>query len=323
MSGLIAMPVFALAFDSITLRENEVIPIKFDSAIYAKSSHRGDRFTATVDNFRDLPEGTRLRGVIREIQKADGGERKAYADLDFTAIEFPNGETIPIDALPVPTTDRYVTRDRNGHMEAKKATRRDHVVIGGTVGGLILGSLLKKPFEGAMIGALAGILVAETDGFNTSGQLIVEKGQKMGAAFSRETVLEWGNDRTNRTETKPSDEQNSRLLVVSFDGHDIRFDKENQPFRDGSTVMVALPDMAEELSLQVSRTSEGVYFLEDQDNTLKVEQNSEVARLNGKRLILPKSVIQRDGVLYIPLEAFAALKRQAFYVNGTKIEVSS
>jgi len=341
--ALFASTVGAQSSDRIIIRDNEVVAVKFQNSINAKSSRRGDRFTAVVEDPRVLPSGTKLIGRIAEIRRKDR-DRKAYAELEFTDIELPDGYRTSIDAYPVPLNDRYVSRDRNGRMEAKKETRRDHVVIGSTVGGLILGSLIKKPFEGAVIGALGGILIAETDALNTSGELIVEKGQKMGAAFDREVVIDWRNDgryddpygdryddryddRRDADRDRDRYEDRNRYepptrdaIRVEFDDRPLRFAANREPFYDGSTVMVPLIDMADQLRLDVTRAANGVFYLEDEDNSLKLEQNKSEMRLNGRRINLPRTLLDRDGVTYVPVEAFAALKKDSLFVNGRRVD---
>lgn len=341
--ALISGPATAQSSDRIVIRDNEVIPVKFEKAVNAKSAKRGDRISAMVDGDRYLPEGTRLVGRVVEVQRKDGS-RKAYAELEFNEIELPNGQRVRVDAYPVPLNDRSVSRDRNGRMEAKKGTRRDNVVIGSTVGGLILGSLIKKPFEGAIIGALGGILVAETDAMNTSGELIVDKGQRMGAAFDREVVIDWRDrdyrsdrdrdrdrdrddwdrdDRDRRDDRDDYDRQDDRYdrndIVIEFDRRELRFDRDQAPYRAGSTIMVPLGDMASQLKLEVSRTSGGVFYVEDEDNSIKLEQNKSEMRLNGKRTNLPRAIAEKDGVTYVPIEVFAAIKRDSLYVNGARV----
>ena len=328
------------SYDRITIRDNEVVPVKFQNAINAKTNRRGDRFTTIVENGQVLPSGTKLMGQIAEIRRKDGS-RKAYAELEFTEIELPDGHRVSIDAYPVPLGDRYVSRNRNGRMEAKKETRRDHVVIGSTVGGLILGSLIKKPFEGAVIGALGGILIAETDALNTSGELIVDKNQKMGVAFDREVVIDWRDrdryrdddryrnddryrdDERYRNEDRDSDIDRDRYgngdIRIEFANRDLRFRNGRTPFRSGDTVMVPLLETADQLGFEVDRASNGVFYLEDEENTLKLEQNRSEMRLNGKRISLPRALVDRDGVTYAPIEAFAAVTRDALYVNGRRV----
>jgi len=83
--------------------------------------------------------------------------------------------------------------------------------------------------------------------------------------------------------------------------------------------MVPLAEMADQLGLEVSRTADHVFFLEDEENTLKLEQNKTDIRLNGKRISLPRAVVEREGITYVPIEAFAAIKRDLLYVNGTRV----
>lgn len=341
MLALVGSSAFGQSYDQIVIRDNEVVEVKFDKAINAKSTRRGDRFSATVSNDRILPDGTRLIGRVADIQRKER-DRKAFADLEFTDIELPNGQRVSIDAYPVALNNRSVSRGRDGRMEAKKETRRDHVVIGSTVGGLILGSLIKKPFEGAMVGALGGILIAETDALNTSGDLIVEKGQKMGAAFDREVVIDWRDgdrydrrndeyrdgdyrdgevrDRSDRTDRSDGYENGRNDIQVEYDRQELRFSEAQAPYRSGSTIMVPLAETAAQLDLDVTRTAERAFYLEDQDNTLKLEQNATEARLNGKRISLPRAMEVRNGVTFVPIEAFAAIKRDSLYVNGMRVQ---
>lgn len=337
--SLVSGSALAQSYDRIVIRDNEVIPVKFEKSINAKSAKRGDRISAMVDGDRYLPDGTRLVGRIAEVQRKDG-DRKAFAELEFTELELPNGQRVQIDAYPVPLDSKSVTRDRNGRMEAKKGTRRDNVVIGSTVGGLILGSLIKKPLEGAIIGVLGGILVAETDALNTNGELIVDKGQKMGAAFDREVVVDWRDrdyrndryddrdrddrDRDDRDYDVDRDDRYDRSDIrIEFQDKELRFNRDEMPYRDGSVTMVPLGDMASQLDLEISRTSNGIFYLEDEDNTVKLEQNKSEFRLNGKRVSLPKAIVVRDGVTYVPIEAFAAIKRDSLYVNGSRVVARS
>lgn len=331
------VPGFANAFERIRIRDNEVIAVKFDDSINVKTNRRGDEVRATVDGDRYLPEGTKLIGEIREIRQKDG-DRKAFADVEFTEMLLPNGQRVDIRAYPVPLGDKYVSKNRDGHMEAKKGTRRDNVVIGGTLGGLILGSIFKKPLEGTIIGALGGILIAETDAMNTNGEKIVEKGQKLGAAFDGDVTVEWNGrydrggsydddrdrDRDNRARDGANgrdgdSEDRSGNFRVECDGRDVHFQPEAQPYKIGSTIMVPLEQMAKELGFDVSKTDRGIFYVEDEENSLKLEQNGTEYRLNGKRSSLPRAVVERDGVVYVPIEAFAALKRDSLKVNGTRV----
>ncbi|HET9129507.1 MAG TPA: stalk domain-containing protein [Terriglobia bacterium] len=317
--------------DRLLIRDNEVVEIKFESAVSAKSNHRGDRIVATVDNDGLLPSGTRLIGEILEIRSKDG-DRKAFADMEFTTLELPDGKRVSIEAYPLPLGDRYVRRGRDGRLEAKKATRRDNVVLGSGIGGLLLGTIFRKPFEGAVIGVLAGIVISETDALNTSGEQIVQKGQKMGATFTREVDIDldyrYGRDdrdRDNRDDSRDRDDryESDRDIRIEFRDRILDFRSGQTPFLQNGIVMVPLEAVAEQLGLDVSRTNSNAWYLEDQENTLKLEQNSSDARLNGKRMSLPRATVERNGLLFVPIQTFAAIKRDPIFVNGSRVEYRS
>jgi len=312
-------PAFAAQGDQIRIRDNEVIPVKFDSTISIKSTRRGDKFSATVDGDRDLPEGTKLLGIVRDIRKKDGS-KKAYADLEFTEISLPNGRRVDIHAYPMPMDSKNVTRDSDGRMEAKKEVRRDQVVLGSTAGGLILGSIFRKPFEGAVLGALGGILVAETDAMNTNGEKIVEKGQRIGAGFDREVVIDLDSRDSGQVRDQDDrDRDDKNDLRIECGNKEVHFGRDAAPYRTGSTVMVPLEDTARELGLEITKSGDRVFYLEDTENSLKLEQNSSDYRLNGRRSSLPRAVTERDGVVYVPIEVFAAIKRDPLTVNGERV----
>jgi len=313
--ALFVVPGVANAADRIRIRDREVIAVKFDDAISTKTTHGGDRFSATVDGDRDLPDGTKLVGRVREIRQKDG-DNPACAELEFTELVLPNGDRVDIHAYPISLDSKSVTKGKDGHLEAKKGPRRDQVVLGAAAGGLLLGTIFHKPFEGTVLGALGGILVAETGSLNTNSDQIVQKGQKMGAGFDGQVYVDL-DSRDSRSDSR--DSQDSRDLRVEYKDHEVRFDRDVLPYRAGSSVMVPLDAMAKELGLDVTRSGDSIFYLEDEDNSLKLEQNVTDGRLNGRRISLPQAVVAKGGVIYVPIEAFAAIKRDSLSVNGTRV----
>ena len=69
--------VLSQSYDQIVIRDNEVVEVKFDKSINAKTTRRGDRFSATVANDRILPSGTKLIGEVAEIQRKDRDRKRA------------------------------------------------------------------------------------------------------------------------------------------------------------------------------------------------------------------------------------------------------
>lgn len=342
MALTLALPTLASAAD-IRLYGDQVVPVTFDDEISLKENRRGDRFTATVVDDRDLPRGTRFEGRIVDIQQKRD-DRPAFVDMEFTSVRLPDGTRANLRAVPIRLDDRYVRRDRDGRFVAdRKAIRKENVVIGGAVGGLILGSIFKKPFEGAFIGALAGIVLGETGALNQKTEVAITRGQKVGALIERNATIRYNGDwygrddrngryddwdNRNRDRDRDDNWYNDRddryrdEWTVRYNNRDLRFARDEQPYRLGDTLMVPLESAARQMDLDIERIGNSrVFFVEDRDSSLRLEQDSTSYRLNGRRGTLPRALVERRGVVFAPLEALALLKPNAVTLNGGRIAI--
>ncbi len=355
LAGSIALTGIApcLAVADIRFAPERIVPVTFDREINVTNAHTGDRFTASVVDELDLPRGTRFEGEVVDV-KPRKGSHPAFVDMEFTAVILPNGPRTEIHAVPIRLDSRYVKQDRDGHFIVdKKAMRKENVVLGGAVGGFILGALIKKPFEGTFIGILAGIVINEAGAQNEG--VAVSKGEKLGVLFEREVVIPTDRPRTladrtdngpdrdrdadrggdvapptrndgppnNDSARPPREERDARMLRVALGDRPIEFDKDQMPYREGNVVMVPLESVAKQLGVEIEKGSGGRFFLETDDLMLRLEQGSRDYRLNGKRGKLSQAPVEKQGVIYVPIEAFAPLKSEGIYVNGVKVEFSS
>lgn len=120
-----------------------------------------------ADGHTVIPAGTRVEGVISQVQKAKHIGGKAMVAVAWTGVILPGGGSLAIEG---------------GLMaEAKGTTKKDTAIIAGSaVGGALLGKLLGGDSKDAAIGALVGggvgtavaakrgdeaILIAETMGW--------------------------------------------------------------------------------------------------------------------------------------------------------------
>ena len=141
-----------------------------DTPLSSKTSKPGDRFTATVSqpvqgpNGVVVPTGARVEGEVSESEQGKtipALRGKGKLNLRFRDIVLPNGQTVPLVAtlVSVNSTNGKNTQkaDNEGQVESGmrgKDVAKD-VGIGagvGTVAGLIFGG----PLKGLAIGALAG-----------------------------------------------------------------------------------------------------------------------------------------------------------------------
>jgi hypothetical protein len=355
LAASLVMAVPALAEASrVTLRKNTVIPVVFEDSLSLKNNRRGDTFWARVDNDRDLPRGTRLVGRITDIQPKRG-DRPAYMDLEFNGLVLPSGARVAMRGFPVSMDSRYVRRGRDGRFEATgELVRRDQTVIGTTVGGLLLGSILKKPFEGAFIGALAGIVLAETQNSNAGG-VAVQRGARVGALLDRDLTFTWdarqapGDDRwddrrndrwddrrDDRWDDRRDDRRNDRWddrwddrndggwndrIEIAFRNRALRFNRNEEPYRIGNTVMVPLEATARQVNLSVDllRGSRAI-LLEDREVLVRLEQDSREYSLNGRRGNLSRPVTVRNQIVYVPLELFSMVRPNSMTMNGARVD---
>lgn len=339
--GLVVLPSISNA-DTVTLRRDSVVPVVMQDTLKLKDSRRGDRFSARVEQGRDLPYGTVLEGRVLAVRPARNGE-PATMELEFQNMVLPDGKRASIRAVPVRLDDARIRRGADGRLVASRGTSKETYVLGGFLGGLILGNSVKKPFEGAVLGALAGIALAETQG--QDGDVVAKRGSELGAYFERDVRFEYSgpwNSRDVRGDARRDDrydprsndryddrydprdgryetQDRRREPVVSYQGRDLSFGSRDVPYWQGDTVMVPVERTARALGLDAAWAGSRTLLIEDDRNLMRLDADSTEFRLNGKRGRLPESLVNRGGVWYCPVEAFAAIRENNVYVNGSKV----
>lgn len=233
--------------DSLVLHRDDVIPVVMQTELTLRDTHEGDVFRADVADSHTLPLGSHLEGVVtRVVEKR--GDRPAFMDIEFSKIILPDGQSVSFHGTPIPLSKNYVTQDRDGRWAAKKGVSKQTVVLGATAGGLVIGSLIHKPFEGAFVGALLGILAGETDKDDIGdGNIVVAKGSKVGARVDQDVSIRFDGRRDNRgpSEDRPGSYDRDGYNSAGYDrygydrkGHyDPKYDttRDNQaPNRDST-----------------------------------------------------------------------------------------
>lgn len=334
--SLLALPVLGMA-DDIRLQRDDVIPVVMRTELNFKNTREGDRFKADVTDSRMLPWGTRVEGVVDRIERRRG-DRPASMEIEFTTIILPDGQRIKFHGTPIALNKNNVTRDRDGRWEAKKGVKKETVVLGATAGGLIVGTIIgRKPFEGAMVGALLGILAAETDKDHVAdGNVVIPKGSKVGARVDDDLTIAYDGrwDNTGRNDGGydrdgydrdgydrygyDRDGYRSRDLRIEIDRRTLSFRAGEQPYRKDWIVMVPLESTADQLGYQFDRDRDNGFRLWNEDDEITLEQGSRSYRLNGGRGSLPAEVEVRNGTPFVPIDVFTKLAKGSVTVNGTK-----
>ncbi len=322
---LAALPALAVA-GSIEIPRNTVIEVVSDQDLSIKRAHEGDRFSVTVTGERDLPRGSKLQGEILRIEPKRG-DKPAYMDLEFNALLLPDGSRQRIEALPISLDNKNIERGRDGRMVANsKKVKSEYYVGGGLIGGLIVGALVKKPFEGAFIGTLAGIILSESEKQKNNQDLVLRKGSKLGALLLQDLSVDnrdqFNRDDRYRDQDRNRDRDNGRGgFDLRYDDRALAFEGGATPYMSGQTIMVPLNSTARQLRLQVDRTDERI-FIENDTHVMKLYVGEKAFRLDGaRRGDLTASVEERNGEIFVPLEAFAPLVERPLYANGTEVKL--
>lgn len=305
----------------ITIRRDTILEGVVETELNLKKSREGDSFEVSIQKDRELPDRTRVLGTVTRLEPARK-DRPAYAEIEFDVLVLPNGERTRINAIPVALNQKGM-RERDGRvvLDKPRGPKPEEAVLGGAIGGLIIGSILKKPGEGLFAGILAGILVGEASRAENK-DVVMKRGSRVGVLVQDDVRIDdqgWNrNDRDNRDwERERERDRDNGSAVVEANGKQIFFDRNEQPFYQGRTLMVPLDTMAGRLALEVDRR-ESRFYVDSKDATLRFELGSRDFRLNGKRGEMAVEPEERDGVVYVPVEVFAPLTRD-LKVNGSSV----
>jgi hypothetical protein len=316
--------------ETIRIPAGTVLKVTFEQSLGLERNREGDRFRAKVKDDREL-EGAILEGrVVRVVPNQ--GARKGFLELEFNRLTLPEGPSARVQALPIRWSEKDLRRQPDGRFVSKAPISRDKYVAGGMIGGLLLGSILKKPFEGAFLGSLAGILLAEADD-NKTGELVVRRGETYGAYFERgvEIRLEDPRDRWSRDDRRDRSEDVRReddqgigggRWSVSLDGKELTYEPDLEPYDANGVAMVPLDATARQLGLAVERlrrdNGQDFFLIEGDKGLLRLNLGLDSYRFNGEQRRMPRNPEVRRGVIYVPIEVLEALaegKLEARFVD--------
>lgn len=311
---------------TISVRRDTVVEVRFEDDLSVRQNRSGDRFSARVDNDRVFPFGTRFEGRVVDVRRASGN-RPAFLQLEFNRVRLPDGRTRDIRAVPISLDSRNLRTDADGRIRAQRPPRRENYVIGGMLGGGLLGAIFDKPFEGAFLGTIAGIILAEGENNAARNEFVVRRGTRYGALFERDFRVDYDGpwdardwrDRErdwdldwNRNRDWDRDRDWDRFerdnFELSFEGRVLRFGNDERPYRLGDTWMVPVETTARQLRLSVDTTGNRRILVFDDNNTLVLEQGSRRARHNGRTLEMSREVVTRNRVVFAPVDAFRAVR---------------
>ena len=335
--GLIGfVPVLGSAQTYILHRDN-IIPAKFEQALTVEQNRPGDTFLVKVRETDQLPANTEIEGRIDRIHPARGN-RPASMDLRFTRVLLPNHSSVEIDALPLALDNKYITRTGDGRLVAKQDLRKQqNDVVGGAIGGFIIGSIFHRRITGTVLGTFIGAGVAEADRAKDANT-IVSNGEKIGVLINEDVTIDLQApsspsdhrmterldrrmadpflNRTSQGESRYSPRAN---IALSFKNKPLQFPEDARPYRIGRDIMVPLEPTAKQLSLDIDRRRDRTVYVDGPDINLKLIINSRQARLDGRPFALSHTVMEMNGVLYVPLDSLIPLLKDDLLLNGEKV----
>ncbi len=171
-------------FETLVIPDGTNVLASLDTPLSTANSRSGDRFTITtvdpiiVDGRTVASAGTRIHGVLREVEASGRTSGRARMTLAYEGIVDSEGVTRPLSALPLV-------------LQAASTTAGDvKKIAAGTVLGAIVGGIAGGG-DGAAIGAGAGagagvILVLATKG----DEVELEPGQRLNVQMTSATSMQ-------------------------------------------------------------------------------------------------------------------------------------
>lgn len=142
----------ALEPKPLVVPADTVIAVVLDQTLSSKTSHSGDRFSATVESPVEvegklaIPKGARAEGVVKDAKAAGRFKGGSVLSLELTSINIAGKD------YDVQTSGATMSRKGKGKRTAE-------MVGGGAAGGAAIGAIAgggKGAAIGALIGAAAG-----------------------------------------------------------------------------------------------------------------------------------------------------------------------
>ena len=138
--GGIAPKLSAAQTNSVVLSPGTVIPVKLITQLSSNYSHKGDKFTASVDDskaaYRAIMRGGTVNGVVRQATPKNG-KNPGLLDLGFTRLNLPDGRSFIISGVPTSLDTKYLDTRRNGMMVAKNTVKNERLKYAGIGAGSV------------------------------------------------------------------------------------------------------------------------------------------------------------------------------------------
>lgn len=302
-----------------------VVPVKLSTELSSKTSRPGDKFSAVVRYGRDdsdMPEGTKLVGVVREVQPAGDG-KPGVIDLDFNKVVFPWGETKPIEGSLVSLDKKNVKYDSRGRLIAKEDKSKDRMkFVGiGAGAGLLIGAITKQnTIASVLLGAGGGFLANELSK-KKPDDVSLKPGTEFGVKMDRQFAFltdrperapgddRYFRDSAERDRPSHSTEADRLDIGVMLDDRNVEFG-EAKPLMHNDTVLVPFKPFARAAQIEFDFDS-ATQSLTVRRGGIRASVGSRIAIVNGERRRMDVAVEIHSGQVYVPMQFLA------YSTNGT------
>lgn len=176
---------------TVALSSGTVMAVHLQDELSSNDSHKGDRFTAIVDdNASDsqwksdaLPSGSTVKGYVRSVLPHQD-KNPGVLDLAFDRVVLPDGRGYNIQGSLISLDNKSITKDKHGRLVASKGhstNRLTYVGIGAGAGALIgLITNRKHVLEDSLLGAGAGLLFGALEKGKNPSDVKLKAGTQMG-----------------------------------------------------------------------------------------------------------------------------------------------
>lgn len=222
---------------TVTLDAGTVLPVKLRETLGSASSHKGDRFSATLqsdDAARSLrlPIGTTVEGIVSDVKSKEGNQPGVLA-LHFDRIILPNESSYPIQGALIGLDNKSVTRSGDGRLVANPDHKKKTLLYAGygAGAGLILGALTKGNtiLDTVLGGGLGYLLGSLEKGHGETKDVVLKPNTELGVRLDRslsfKTAVNSSEDRldnssSRRNETDQYDVPNGPDRTSNRDPYD-------------------------------------------------------------------------------------------------------
>lgn len=192
-------------YHDISIPAETVIPVTLDQRLSSADASVGQTFTATVVSQQlgdsEFPAGTKIEGVVNEVERKNGDE-PGVLGLGFRTAILSDGTRIPLRGGLVSLDSDAVTNN-GGRLTATPAARGNDTMkaVGiGAVGGFAVGRLLKKNgLTSALLGAAGGFLYDKSRNRDKGRDAVIESGARIGVRLRQDVTYR---DTTNYYERR-------------------------------------------------------------------------------------------------------------------------